>query len=111
MSSQRQLLLHSYSPKTPRAQTEADFCQLHYIMMRTEPLASPVRDSSGDSIINELGTELQELYVNLGENRSRKLLLETLNNEGLATRDIFSFVVKQAQQKVLTRDIDQATSE
>ena len=79
--------------------------------MRTEPLASPVRDSSGDSIINELGTELQELYVNLGENRSRKLLLETLNNEGLATRDIFSFVVKQAQQKVLTRDIDQATSE
>ena len=46
----------------------------------------------GDMDIEGLKNRLQEIYIENMELETRKSLLQTLVNENLATRDIYSFI-------------------
>ena len=77
--------------------------------MESEPLGNLIIASSGGMNLSELKVKLQELYVDNMENRTRKLLLDTMLNENLATRDIFSFGMKQAQIRLFEKNLDKET--
>ena len=64
---------------------------------------------SGEKNFDELKQELQETYIKIMEIETRKILLETLINENLATRDIFFFIKKQAELRVVDKQLDEDT--
>ena len=65
-------------------------------MMDVIPLDTGDRVPSGNLNLSELKTKLQETYVKIVEDETRKSLLETLVNENLGTRDVLSFIKTQA---------------
>ena len=64
----------------------------------------------GDMNINELGRELRETYRKIAINETRKILLESLVKEELATRDVYSFLKNQAQLRIFNKCLDKNIS-
>ena len=61
---------------------------------------------SGELNFDELKTRLQETYIKSTEYETRRKLLNTLVNEDLATRDIYSFLMNQAQNRLMDKRLD-----
>ena len=61
---------------------------------------------SEDMNLDELRYRLQETYIKSAELETRKNLLETMVNEDLATRDIYSFLKNQAQLRIMDKRLD-----
>ena len=78
-------------------------------MMDVIPLDTGDRVPSGNLNLSELKTKLQETYVKIVEDETRKSLLETLVSENLGTRDVLSFIKTQASLRHVDKRMDVIT--
>ena len=67
------------------------------------------RSSYGDPIHTGLNSELSEILFEISTAESRLWLLRNMISKNLVTRDVLSFVNKQANLRVVNKDLDQTT--
>ena len=80
-----------------------------FINLEDTPMDTFLEVPSGGMDFEELKSKLQEIYLENTAFETRKSLLQTLVNENLATRDIYSFIKNQAQLRLVDKRLDNET--
>ena len=70
---------------------------------------SPSDNSYGQRDIEGTLNKLTETYMKIMKNEARIWLIRSISDKGLSTRDIYSFVYKQAKLRSHYRSLDKNT--
>ena len=72
-----------------------------YLLENFNLMDTHIEVPSGELNIEELKNRLKETYIKSTEYETRRNLLNALVNEDLASRDIYSFLMNQAQNRLM----------
>ena len=72
-----------------------------YLLENINLMDTHIEVPSGELNIEELKNRLKETYIKSTEYETRRNLLNALVNEDLASRDIYSFLMNQAQNRLM----------